>query len=386
MLPPSRTRQLRRSLTSIKEAAIVRAKTASLIALAGLALVAFACRPKPAAIPTAGGTEVIAAAGAVTPADGPTLKAVKARKRLNCGVAANQTGFATRDMLGQWRGFDVDFCRAVAAAVLGDARAVHYVPVTVKSRFNQLQAGEVDVLARSGAWTFSRDVGLGLDFAGVSYFDGQGFLAAKAKGFKSAADLGTSPVCVQSGTTAETNLDEYRRTAGMKFKTTVVETEDDARAAFENGTCAVLSANISFLASVRSGRKGAGDVILPDVISKEPLGPVIRQGDDQWADIVRWTLNALILGEELGIDTKNVESARSGPRTAEIGRLLSGDGNGEMLRINDDWAFQIFRQVGNYAEIYDRNIGPQTSVGLERDLNALWNAGRPGLLFAPPMR
>jgi general L-amino acid transport system substrate-binding protein len=349
-------------------------------------VLAVSCRPKTTDAPKDGGKEVIASPGAVTPADGPTLKAVKARRRLNCGVAANSPGFATRDMLGQWRGFDVDFCRAVAAAVLGDARAVHYVPVTVKTRFTQLQAGDVDLLARSGAWTFSRDVGLGLDFAGISFYDGQGFLAAKGKNFKSAADLGTNSVCVQSGTTAETNLDEYRRTEGMKFKTTVVETEDDARTAYENGTCSVLSANISFLASIRSGRKGDGDVILPDVISKEPLGPVVRQSDDQWADIIRWTLNAMVLGEELGIDTKNVDSARSNPRTPEIGRLLSGDGYGEMMRVNDDWAFQIFRQVGNYAEVFERNIGPASSIGLERDQNALWNAGRPGLMYAPPMR
>jgi general L-amino acid transport system substrate-binding protein len=299
-------------------------------------------------------------------------------------------GFATRDLFGQERGFDVDFCRAVAAAVLGDARLVHFVPDRLETRVASLQAGTVDVLAEGGSWTFTRDVGRGLDFAGVSYYDAQGFLAPKAKGYRSAQDLKTASICVQGGTTAELNLAEYLRAAELKARPMVTDTQEDAWAAYQKGTCQVLSANISTLAAFRSSLKSPKDhVILPDVISKEPLGPVVRQGDDQWADIVRWALNAMILGEELGVDSKNVEAARSHPRTPEIGRLLSGngyDGYGEMMRLKDDWAFQVIRQVGNYQEVFDRNIGLSTPLGLARDENALWNATPPGLLFSPPMR
>jgi general L-amino acid transport system substrate-binding protein len=212
-------------------------------------------------------------------------------------------------------------------------------------------------------------------------------MAPKAKGFRSAQDLKTAQVCVQAGTTTEQNLVDYLRSADLKAKSTPMETEEEAWAAYQNGTCTVLSANISTLAAFRSSLKSPQDqVILPDIISNEPLGPVVRQGDDQWADIVRWTLNAMILGEELGITSKNVDAVRAQQSKPEIARLLNGDGYGEMMRVHDDWAFQILRQVGNYAEVFDRNIGPNTPIGLARDENALWNAGRPGLLFSPPMR
>ena len=326
-------------------------------------------------------------AGAAQVVDGPTLKAIRERRRVNCGVPDNLPGFATRDVLGQWRGFDVDFCRAVAAAVLGDSRLVHYVADTPKTQFSALQSGQVDLLARAGAWTYSRDVGFGLDFAGVSYYDGQGFLAPKSRSLRSSADFKTAAICVEAGTTAELNLVEYLKTAELKAKSMVLETQDEAWAAYQAGKCQVLSANISTLASLRSSLKSpAGQVILPDVISKEPLGPVVRQGDDQWADIVRWTLNAMILGEELGIESRTVEQARANPASPEVSRLLNGDGYGEMMRVKDDWGFQILRQVGSYAEVFDRNIGPKTPLGLARDQNALWNAGRPGLLYSPPLR
>ena len=354
----------------------------ALIAVVGVA----GCKPKsqPAA---ALGPEIIAAAGASPAVDGPTLKAIRDRRRVNCGVSTELPGFATRDVLGRWRGFDVDFCRAVAAAVLGSADAVRIVPDKAQNRYAALQAGNVDVLARAGAWTFSSDVGRGLDFAGVSYYDGQGFIAPKSKNFRSAQDLKTASVCVQAGTTSELNLVEYLRSAELKAKSAPQETEEDAWTAYQNGTCTVLSANISTLAAFRSSLKSPQDhVILPDVISKEPLGPVVRQGDDQWADIVRWTLNAMILGEELGVTSKDVDAARAKPRTQEIARLLSGDGYGSMMRVNDDWAFQVIRQVGNYSDVFERNIGTNTPIGLTRDENALWNAGRPGLLFSPPMR
>lgn len=358
-----------------------------MLAVLVMALGVTACKHKAATAPARGGPEIIAAAGAAPAVDGPTLKTIRARGRVNCGVSTELPGFATRDLLGHWRGFDVDFCRAVAAAVLGSADAVHIVADKAQNRYASLQAGNVDVLARAGSWTFSSDVGRGLNFAGVSYYDGQGFMAPKAKGFRSAQDLKAASVCVQAGTTTELNLVEYLRSADLKAKSMPMETEEEAWAAYQNGTCAVLSANISTLAALRSSLKSPQDqVILPDIISKEPLGPVVRQGDDQWADIVRWTLNAMILGEELGITSKDVDAARGQPRTPEIARLLSGDGYGEMMRVHDDWAFQVIRQVGNYAEVFDRNIGPNTPIGLTRDENALWNAARPGLLFSPPMR
>jgi general L-amino acid transport system substrate-binding protein len=375
-----------------REAGILDGKTFRSTIVLGLSVVlaaaAVACRPKPPPAPAAGhAPEIIAAAGAAPAVDGPTLKAIRDRRRLNCGVTTELPGFATRDVLGQWRGFDVDFCRAVAAAVLGDARAVHFVPDKIETRFATLQAGNVDLLARGGSWTFSRDVGFGLDFVGISYFDGQGFLAPKAKGYRSAQDLKNASVCVQTDTTAAQNLVEYLKSADLKAKSMVMDTDEDAWAAYQNGACQVLSANISTLAAFRSSLKSPqAHMILPDVISKEPTGPVVRQGDDQWADIVRWTLNAMILGEELGVDSKTVEQARGKPRSPEIGRLLSGDGYGEMMRLKDDWAFQVIRQVGNYQEVFDHNIGPNTPLGLARDENALWNAGRPGLLFSPPMR
>jgi general L-amino acid transport system substrate-binding protein len=345
-----------------------------------------ACKPKSPPTPSRS-PEIIAAAGAAPAVDGPTLAAIRARGRVNCGVSTELPGFATRDILGHWRGFDVDFCRAVAAAVLGTADSVHIVPDKAQNRYATLQAGGVDVLARAGSWTFTSDVGRGLDFTGVSYYDGQGFMAPKAKGFRSAQDLKTASVCVQAGTSAEQNLVEYLRSADLKARSMPMETEDEVTAAYENGTCTVLSANISTLAAFRSSLKSPQDhVILPDVISKEPLGPVVRQGDDQWADVVRWTLNAMILGEELGVTSKDVDAVRARASPPEVARLLSGDGYGEMMRVKDDWAFQIIRQVGNYAEVFDRNIGPNTPIGLDRDENALWNAGRPGLLFSPPMR
>jgi general L-amino acid transport system substrate-binding protein len=357
--------------------------TAGILLVAGLV----SCRHKAPQQPAGKTPEIIAAAGAAPAVDGATLKAVRDRRRLNCGVSTDLPGFASRDVFNQWHGFDVDFCRAVAAAVLGDARRVNFVPEKVENRFATLQAGTVDLLARGGSWTFSRDVGFGLDFVGVSYYDAQGFLAPKAKGYRSALDLKTASVCVQADTTAAQNLSEYLKSADLKAKSMIMDTEEDAWAAYQKGTCQVLSANISALAAFRSSLKSPKDhMILPDVISKEPLGPMVRQGDDQWADVVRWTLNAMILGEELGVNTKNVEQSRARPASPEVARLLSGDGYGEMMRLNDDWAFQVIRQVGNYQDVFERNVGPATPLGLTRDENALWNAGRPGLLFSPPMR
>jgi general L-amino acid transport system substrate-binding protein len=302
-------------------------------------------------------------------------------------VQADLPGFADRDVLGQWRGFDVDLCRAVAAAVFGDARAVGIVPLDTEARFTALQAGQIDMLARGGAWTFTRDAGLGVDFAGVSYYDGQGFLVRDSMKVSHAADLGEARICVEAGTNAELNLIEYLRSSGSRARAVLAESADDARVSYEQGRCEVLSSAVSYLASARTKLHREEDhVILPDLISKEPFGPVVRQGDSAWADVVRWSLDAMILAEELGLDSTNVSEARDAPAAPEVGRLLKGDGYGGMLSLRDDWAFQIIRQVGSYRQVFERNLGPNTALRLERGRNALWNAETPGLLYAPPMR
>lgn len=358
-----------------------------LIIAACLALGLAACRPAPSSAPAARPAPQVAAAPGAAPTPSATLLTVRARGRLLCGVQDDLPGFADRDVLGQWKGFDIDICRAVAAAVFGDARAVGIVPVDAKARFTALQAGQVDMLARGGTWTFTRDAGLGVDFAGVSYYDGQGFLVRDSLKVARAADLGEARICVEAGTNAELNLIEYLRTSGSRARAVLAESADDARASYEEGRCEALSSAVSYLASVRTRlRREDEHVILPDLISKEPFGPVVRQGDSAWADVVRWSLDAMILAEELGLDSANVAEARSNPAAPEVGRLLKGDGYGGMLSLRDDWAFQIVRQVGSYRQVFERNLGPDTALKLERGRNALWNAEAPGLLYAPPMR
>jgi general L-amino acid transport system substrate-binding protein len=355
-----------------------RAAAAALLA-AGLA--AAGCSPRGSGAPDA---PAVVAPGA-QPTPGATLKAVRARGRLNCGVHKGP-GFAEVDAKGAWRGFDVDICRVIATAVLGDAEKVNYVPQLTKS-FSPLQTGQVDVLARGDAWTFSRDAGLGLDFPIVTYFDGQGFLAPKKLNLKKVAELSRARVCVVAATTTESNLVEYFRARKINIARVVLETEDLARQTYEAGGCDALSDDVSNLASARTLLADpAASVILTETIAKDPLGPVVRQGDDQWSDIVRWSIAATILGEELGVTQDGVEEVRRRPTSDEAARLLAGDVYGRMLSLRDDWAFQILRQVGNYGEIFDRNIGPATSLGLARGQNALWNATPPGLLIAPPMR
>jgi len=328
----------------------------------------------------------VASAPGVAPVDGPTLKAVRARGRLRCGVADDLRGFASRDVLGQWRGFDVDVCRAVAAAVFGDSRKVQLVPLTAKQRFTALQNDQVDLIARGGL-SFGRDTGLGLDFVGVSFFDGQGFLVRKALEGKSAADLVGQRICVQAGTSNELNLTEHYRDAALRPVKVLADSEAAALEAYLAGDCDALSEDRAALAAVRASLRGAdGHVVLPDEISKDPQGPVVRQGDSQWADLVRWTLNALILAEEMDVTAKTVAEQRDQPASPEIGRLLAGDGLGQQLLLKDDWAFQVIRQVGNYGEIFARNLGSDSDLGLERGRNAQWNATPPGLLYAPPMR
>jgi general L-amino acid transport system substrate-binding protein len=316
------------------------------------------------------------------------LNAVRKRGYIACGVNPGLPGFAYPDFRGNWRGFDVDICRAVAAAVLGDASKVRFTPISARDRFSALQKGEIDILSRNTSWSFSRDAGLGLDFAATTYFDGQGFLAPKALGLTSAQELSGARICVQAGTVSEDNLADYFRARGLTYKPVVVASEAEARRLYESDGCDVFTADISALAGSRSVLNNPGaHVILPDVISKEPLGPVVRQNDPVWADIVRWTVYAMILGEELGLSSKTVTQARETASDPQTRRLLGVEGNyGAMLGLSKDWAFQIIRQVGAYHEIFGRDIGAASPLKLDRGLNALWNAPKPGLLYAPPLR
>ena len=314
-----------------------------------------------------------------------TLDAVKKRGRLICGINVGLAGFAVPDDKGVWRGFEVDFCRAVSAAVFGDPDRVAYKPLTGKTRFPALQSGEVDLLARITTWTFKRDVNLGFDFTGVTFYDGQGFLIHKDLGVTSARELDGASVCIQTGTTTELNLADFFRANGMKFRSVVVEDVAEARQNYAANRCDVYTTDRSGLAAQRSVLKNPGDhVILPETISKEPFGLVVRHGDNAWGDIVRWVRNALVVAEELGVTRENVGRMRTSG-TPEIRRLLGEDGDfGAALGLSRDWAFKAIEGVGNYGEIYDRHIGPRTAIGLDRGVNNLWTKG--GILYAPPFR
>jgi len=314
-----------------------------------------------------------------------TLDDVKEKGYLDCGINTGLIGFAAPDDEGNWSGFDVDMCRAVAVAVFGDPEEVNSPPTTAKSRFPTLASGEIDLLSRNTTWTFSRDVNLGFEFAGVNYYDGQGFMIRKDLGVKSARELGGASVCIQSGTTTELNLADYFARHDMSFEPIVVETANEARPAYEAGRCDVYTTDASGLASVRAQLDDPSDhVILPEIISKEPLGPVVRHGDHQWGDVVRWTLNAMIIAEELGVTSENVDQMKDSPNP-EVQRLLGVSGEyGEMLGLSKDWGYNVIKSVGNYGESFERHIGPNTEVGLERGLNALWTKG--GILYAPPFR
>ena len=313
------------------------------------------------------------------------LEDVKAKGFLQCGANTGLAGFAAPNDKGEWEGFDIDYCRALAAAVFGDPSKVKFTPLTAKERFTALQSGEVDVLARNTTWTFTRDVNLGLTFVGVNYYDGQGFMVRKDLGIKSAKELDGASVCIATGTTTELNLADYFRSHNMKFTSVVYEKSDEIRAGYDSGRCDVYTTDRSGLAAQRSLLKNPdANMVLPEVISKEPLGPVVRQGDDQWADIARWTLNAMISAEELGVTSSNAESMKTS-KNPEVRRLLGTEGDlGKQLGLSADWAYNIISKVGNYAEVYDRNIGPNTPIKLERGLNALWSKG--GILYSPPFR
>ncbi len=323
------------------------------------------------------------AAGAASAA---TLDDVKARGNLNCGVSTGLVGFAAPDANGVWDGFDVSVCRAVAAAVLGDPMAVEFVPTTGQTRFTALASGEVDMLARNTTWTFSRDVDLKFEFVGVNYYDGQGFMVPADLGVTSAKDLDGATVCIQTGTTTELNLADFFRINNISYEPVPIETNAEAQQQYLAGACDVYTTDASGLAATRASFEDSGaHVILPEIISKEPLGPLVRHGDNEWGDIVRWSLNALIAAEELGITSANVEEMSAGTDNPEINRLLGSEGElGAMLGLEADWAKNILMSVGNYGEIFESNIGESTPIGLARGLNAQWTEG--GLLYAPPFR
>lgn len=319
-------------------------------------------------------------------APSPTLKAVRARGELRCGVNPGLPGFAFQDNGGRWRGFNVDFCRALAAAVLGDPDKIRFVPLGNEERIAALRAGKVDVLWRNTSWTFSRDAGDQLDMAAISYFDGQGFLVRRSLNLTSAVELNTAKICVQNNATSAQNLEDFFRSRGIAYTAMTFDSEDEARAAYQAERCDALTADISALAAARSVMDDpAAHVILPDAISKEPLGPLVRQDDPAWTDIVRWTLYALILAEERGITKADLKAMKTGA-DPEARRLLGEGGYGAMLGLDADWAARAIAAGGNYGEIFDREIGGKSALKLDRGLNALWNAPRPGLLYAPPMR
>ena len=314
-----------------------------------------------------------------------TLDDVKARGNLLCGVNTGLAGFSAPDSAGKWTGLDADVCRAVAAAIFGDAEKVKFVPTTAQQRFTVLQSKEVDLLSRNTTWTLQRDTALGLNFAPVTYYDGQGFMVTKKLGVKTAKDLSGATICVQPGTTTELNLADYFRAQKMDFKPVVIEKLEEVNAAYFAGRCDVLTTDASGLASVRTTAPNPDDhVILPEIISKEPLGPAVRQGDDQFFDIVKWTVFALLEAEEKGVTSQNVDQMASS-QDPTIQRLLgTSPGMGKALGLDEKWAYNIIKQVGNYAEIFDRTVGPKTPLRLERGLNALWTDG--GLMYAAPIR
>ncbi len=332
------------------------------------------------------GALTVAGLAAVAASAG-TLDDVKARGKLLCGVSTGVPGFEAPNAEGEWQGFDVDVCRAVAAAVLSDSKAVEFIPTTGKTRFTALASGEVDMLSRVTTWTFSRDVDLKFTFLGVNYYDGQGFMVPKDLGVSSATELDGATVCIQTGTTTELNLADYFRVNGMSYEPVPIETQSEAQQQYLAGACDVYTTDSSALASVRSSFSDASaHTILPEIISKEPLGPLVRHGDDEWGDVVRWSLNTLIAAEELGITSANVGdmSAAAGDNP-EVNRMLGTEGNlGEMLGLDNAFAVRIISAVGNYGESFERNIGASTPIGLARGLNAQWTEG--GLIYSPPFR
>ncbi len=318
-------------------------------------------------------------------AAGPTLDQVKKRGQLVCGVNPGIAGFGLPDDKGNWTGFDVDFCRGIASAIFNDPTKVRFIPLTAKDRFTALQSGEVDVLSRNTTYTMSREVGQGLEFGAVTYFDGQGFMVRKKLNVGSALELSGASICVQQGTTTELNLADYYRTHDMKYESIVFATADEALKSYDSGRCDAFTSDASQLYGERT-KLGAPDdhIVLPEIISKEPLGPAVRQGDDQWFNIVKWTHYATVAAEEAGVTSKNVDEKLKDPNP-DVKRLLGTEGSfGEPMGLTNDWAYRIVKNVGNYGEIFDRNVGEGSRLKIKRGINNLWTKN--GLQYAPPIR
>jgi general L-amino acid transport system substrate-binding protein len=330
-------------------------------------------------------TLALAAGLTAQTASAQTLKTVKDRGQLSCGVSQGLPGFSTPDDKGNWTGLDVDICRAIAAAIFNDATKIKFVPLSAKDRFTALQSGEIDVLSRNTTWTLSRDTSLGANFTGVTYYDGQGFLVKKSLKVNSALELNSASVCVQTGTTTEQNLADYFKGNNMKYEVIAFASADETVKAYESGRCDVFTSDVSQLYAERLKLANPADhVVLPEVISKEPLGPMVRHGDDQWFDIVKWTLYAMVGAEELGMTQKNVDEVAKSDKP-EVKRAVGTDGNlGEQLGLTKDWLVRIVKAVGNYGESFERNVGSGSKLGIARGLNNLWSKG--GIQYAPPIR
>src|SRR5450432_885133 len=318
-------------------------------------------------------------------ASAQTLKTVKDRGSLNCGSNGTLAGFGLPDAQGKWTGLDVDICRAIAAAVFNDATKVKFVPLSAKDRFTALQSGEIDVLSRNTTWTLSRDTSLGANFTGVTYYDGQGFLVKKSLKANSALELNSASICVSTGTTTEQNLADYFKGNNMKYEVIAFGSADETVKAYESGRCDVFTTDVSGLYAERLKLSNPADhAVLQEVISKEPLGPMVRHGDDQWFDIVKWVLFAMVDAEELGVTQKNADDMAKSDKP-ELKRAFGTDGNlGEQLGVTKDWVSRIVTAVGNYGESFDRNVGAGSKLGIARGLNQLWNKG--GIQYAPPIR
>jgi general L-amino acid transport system substrate-binding protein len=369
-------------------------------ALAAMALAGCGRSSAPPSAPAPPVSEADAGPGARPPS--ATLERVKARKRLKCGVIDGLPGFSERNLTGQWRGFDVDICRAVAAAVLGDAHDVSITPLTSRTRFAALQSGAVDLVAGGAAFTFTHDVTLGINFVGVSYYDSQGFLTSAPKPprraraaepsapppQKTIADLNGQRICVEGGSTAQQGLAEGLRARGLSYQPIVKDDRDQALQAYQRHECDAITDDLSVLAYDRSALRDADQhVILGEVLQDEPLGLMVREGDDRWADVVRWIRNALVLAEAGKVSSHTADMARQDSVDPDVRRLLGVEGEtGRRLGLADDWAFRAIRQVGAYDEIFDRNLGPATPLKLDRGRNALWTADKPGLIYSPPLR
>jgi general L-amino acid transport system substrate-binding protein len=315
-----------------------------------------------------------------------TLDDVKARGVLNCGVNTGLTGFGAPDANGNYQGFDVDLCKAVAAAVLGDQSKVKYAPLTSETRFTALASGEVDMLVRNSTWTYSRDTDLKLDFVAVNYYDGQGFMVKKALGVSSAKELDGATICIQTGTTTELNLADFFKANNIKYTPVTIQDDSEGVRQFLAGACDAYTTDASGLAAVRATMPKPDDyIILPEIISKEPLGPAVRHGDNNWGDIVRWTYFALVAAEEKGITKANIDEVAKSTQDPEVKRLLGLDGDmGKMMGLDNEWAKRAIAANGNYGEIFEANIGASTPIKLARGLNALWTQG--GLQYSPPFR